>query len=700
MFIGFANAQDFRFRKNNHQWEDPAPIPLPVKKQFEHEDAVVLKEANKVNISWVKSQFVHLYYEKKIRIKLQTKEGVERCSRVTIPESFDPLYDYSSVPNDKKNEVDRPSYFNVRIIEFEARVIKPDGTVKPVRDALEIGRRRVRVDQALRYYNALSYTFVLRHLEPGDELELYYQYEVPYRDNWFYYTNARLFFHSDLPKQDYHLIVKYHPMLGTSIANHPADSVVRTKKRIIHHWHKTDLPGCLFERGARPHFDLPHLVYQVNPNDRLYYQSDPAALYVDSVPYWRYVMRLREQRAIWLQRVAQKRIPDKQNKLVYEFVASASRSDTTTLRKAMSAHNAIAKNFEYQNDNAYFAGLDGGLERMGTYTDKRIIREISRYNLYAKIFYHLELPYYTAYLVDNRVASVNKTYTSPLLYNEFAFAIPVGNTFVYMHPKKNKFGYYADELPFYWENSNAVLGSVYRLFGEMRPKLEFIRTHGSDAAVNYRNTNVSAKIDLEQQHINFEARVALSGQFSTMTRGKYLNAYVDSSVNPRYAQRLFEIGHVQVTENKMTYHATDYPFKTELRLKYKAGNKVKDEGNGVYAIDLRNWFNYIYLEKFDADQRQLPFYTDFVGQDHFKYYLEFDKGVEVVNKEELLAELNNTLGHFSVAITDAPGGIMLEVQLKVNSHRIPTHSVNDVATIYQQMEQLNKAVLRVKVTAD
>ena len=98
-------------------------------------------------------------------------------------------------------------------------------------------------------------------------------------------------------------------------------------------------------------------------------------------------------------------------------------------------------------------------------------------------------------------------------------------------------------------------------------------------------------VSLDSLLVNFNAKVNLSGQFSTMTRGYYLYQHIDSNVNPLYHRRICDINNsVSIKKCLVQKVIPDYPFAAYIQANY-ASNKIIDKtADKTYSINLENWF--------------------------------------------------------------------------------------------------------------
>ena len=85
-----------------------------------------------------------------------------------------------------------------------------------------------------------------------------------------------------------------------------------------------------------------------------------------------------------------------------------------------------------------------------------VLREISRYSAYTKMLLHYEQNYSVGYMMDKRMGYFSRAYQGIMSEHDFCFMIPHSRNWHYFYPKRAQYGYYTDELPFYWEGSGVL----------------------------------------------------------------------------------------------------------------------------------------------------------------------------------------------------------------------------------------------------
>ncbi len=706
-FINYSQAQNLAYRKYIYKWDDAIPPKIEISKQFLQEEAVILSEENKISISNNGEVPTFIDFQKKARIKFLTKEGISKYSKTTLPEYYDYTYDYRDVALKNRAIKKRPAYLNVNVIYFAARIIKSDGRIMPaiVNDSI-IKEFFLHYGVSKIPYNFEHYAFSISNLEVGDELEFDYKIDVPYNDNWYELNSARIFFNGNLPKLKYSLNINYRSNLEIDIKylnNAKPDSIKTIDNIISSYWHFDNLYGCINELGSRPYKSLPYIVYLLDSKS-LEYKTTEGNGYI---PFWVYNELKLHNLGLYHLRNNAGNI--EQSKLFRKSIHELCKEipDSMKFLKFKKIHHEIVNNFKYQDDHDYYTGEDFRKERIGEFVENKIIREISRYNLYPIIFENLETDYYTVYLLDKRFGEMNKDYFMPLWDIEYLFTIFDNNNPHYIYPKKSDFGFYLDELPFYKEDVTGLFSISFRPTVKQSDSgtktidlgIRTIITPYSIAQDNIRRNNIKVDINLDSLTTNFDARVSLSGQFSTMNRGCYLyDNYRDSSVNDLYSKRIWDINkNTKLLNKEITSKDESFPFAFNIRANFVSNQLIiKNVTEQTYTLDIKNWFNHIIYDNFNTTNRYLDFYPDFLGQDVYRYYITFDKDIELIEKVKDV-ELDNSLGKLSIKISQLkPNVIMLESNFIVINEKVPFDKINDVAEIYSNINKLNNSQITFK----
>lgn len=660
-------------------------------------DAFIISDQNTLNITGLVSDLMWMHYEREVTLVYRNQQAIESHGTFSLPESWDPAYDYRNVPLAERDEVHRPFLSDLKVKSFKGNVVNGKKE-EPLKFRVTNSR-----DEELfmnRVFPKNAWHYELKNIQPGDTVKLKYVWEIPYNENWFRFNGKRIFMHGDLPKQEFQLLITHNSRLNNTFSNLAEDSVVYTDKRVTrHYWSGKQLPGCINEPGARPYLDLPHIEMQLNTDNLRYHYVDQFSGMVLRAPYWRYVLKWRQARALWLIRVAQKKwVLDRQNKKVDAFLkkTTAGIHRNNRLEKLLAVHQEVAEDFDWQNDYEYYAQRDRKLERMGDFTEKKIIRDVSRYNLYCKYISRLGLSYKTAYLLDKRMGSIDKEFMSPLWDADFTFAMPSNGQLIYLYPKKSRFGYEADEMPFYWEGSNVLVTDPHDLWLGDRALPDFVETPASDAQNNMRVTSGLVMAELGQNKLEFDTRVSLSGQFSTMTRGYYLHEVKDSSVTNDYYQRIDDLPGVSNRRQQLTSFIPQFPYKANFRFKYGQDSQLLTD-SAIASIPLRGWFNCLGDEIPQAEGRALNWYPDFKYLDRFTYQIRFDRAVQLLDYS-IVEDIENEFGSIHLSVRqESEWEIWVTLEVEQNADVVPGHEVQKVAQLLHALDHLDQKSIKVRI---
>jgi len=306
-----------------------------------------------------------------------------------------------------------------------------------------------------------SWIFRITNLEQGDELELDYSYEGVFN----YDPTSRIFFNGELPKQNFDFTFKY-PQLDYFIityanGSNPTDSIMETNSRpksTEYHFSKKNLPGGLGEIGGRPYTQYPYITYYKHFRD-FGIMAPNAAFITQPLPYpWELIM-LKEVKYQPQNLRSYLSFNDKTTLVLNDFFNNEkSKVTDTSMAVIMSSmHHRLANDFKFRDDSKLFYGDDGENEHLGKYFEAETIREISRLRIYDELLLRFNRDYFASLFCDKRISTIDMNQYKKSTSFRRGFAIPCEQTFIYLYPKTSRFGYEANALPFYYEDTLAVI---------------------------------------------------------------------------------------------------------------------------------------------------------------------------------------------------------------------------------------------------
>lgn len=660
-------------------------------------DVIILDEKNDISITGLKASFITFSISKKLQFKALNQDGIKRISSFLLPETFDPTY-ISHFPKDRNYTY---AFSNMKCKYFKGTIKKANGdVVDAIVKQTIVPVKMVMVENNL-YGNFQKYAYQVTNIDPGDEVTIEYNYTITYLDNFGILSSFRIFFNSDIYKEKYQLTLSHQSNLNINICyknNAEPNNTTILDNIKTYQWTKNNLTGCINEEGSIPYLSLPNIVFSIKPLELLY--TLPYSFEEKYVPFYAYLSFQREKTQLGIAKSISQNVKTKQLLEFYDFVNIETKdikNDSLNYNKLLKIQNKIADEFTFANDTNYFKKLDIRDPKIGDEAKGHVLRDINRYDLYVALILKLGLSYFTAYVSDRRTGEINNDYFTPMYNSDYLFAIVLkNNTVQYLYPKKSKFGYYLNEMPFYFEDIKARLVSLddYRNYkNPINDSPRHIKVPNSIINDNVRKSNILVKINTDSLSLAFEAKINLSGQYSTLTRGVYQYNYLDETVNQLYNKKIWDLNdNVKLISKDITVTNKEFPFPTNVNAKYNARNLVAKKGD-TYSLDLKNWFNHIIYCNIDAINRQMDFYPDFVGKDSFVYYLQFDKNIKLINQIKN-TEIKNEFGELTINITPVGhDALRITTLFLTKNNKIASGKIETVKAIYDKIKDLNNSSL-------
>ncbi len=663
-------------------------------------DLVILNEENEIIFSGESMEFIGFTVNKKVHYKINTQAGLEKISKIVLPESFDPSY----VAHFPKARNYQNLYTRMKCDLFKAEIKSSSGEIRKAKLSAEIEEIKMHMPQENYYGTYLKYIYNIEDIQIGDELIVEYSYNMLYNENFYMLSGYRIFFHSDIPKLSYHLKIQHHSELVVDYSyfnDAEPDSLIDRDGLKKYYWNRENLAGCISEPGGKPYLALPYIVLTPRPYDLLY--TVPHSYEKRLTPIYSLFAGLREAQHFSISISIMEGVNTRQYEQIQHFLAdktSGTDIDSIRIKEFINIHNTIVDDFDFADDIDYFTREDRRNHRMGDYLMGNQIRDISRYDIYLALIRSLGLKYFTTYLCDNRSGMISDNFLKPMHQSDFMYTILLddGNAF-YLYPKKDKFGYYMDEIPFYYENAKGRLIHLldYRNTEEAISEeyREIILPKGN-IGHNTRNSRLMVEIDLKELSATFNAKINLSGQFSTMTRGAYQYDYSDETANKLYGKKIWEIGDgVKVLSKNVLIKDRIHPYPVEIRANYISDNSLT-LSNDTISLDVSNWFNHIIYQNFEIKNRQLDFYPDFANRDTYSYIIKFDEDVKMLGGIEPI-NINDELGTLIINAEQIDSR-----NIRITSHFALTDKIeiNRIALIkemYDKIQQLNQSSIKLLI---
>ena len=661
----------------------------------QHEDLIILNEEMEVNITGRKTYLMFASVTNNLTIVIKTSKGLSEFQPITLPKKFDELYIYHA-PTIRNIDWD---YDNIRVQSFDANIKSGHVTQRDIQVTQHIKTKRV-LDLAGFFGYIDQYEYLLENLQVGDTLQLSYKFEIPFKDNWVRLLSNRIFFHGKHPKKLYKLTWCYNKELKVDslFVNHDIPEVSLEGNKLCYHWSLQNLPGCLDEPGSKPYRTLPYFVFVPQSYDFEYTHYNS---YVQEFipPYFLEASKRQDDLEIenWDNVIGNKN----KNNICYQRVAdkinALAPDDKLGVGRLRYFQQFLVDSVNYDPAFSYYNhDEDHKIQRAGVELWAYILKDNNLERIYGNMVPKLGLDLFTAYPVDNRVGEISPQYNPTVKENDLLFAVVLNDqTLGFVIPKSDKNHYYFEELPFYYEEIPVLL-LHYTDYPSRLDKRNFntdfrqYTTPASNWKDNYRKIQSKVSIDLKNNTAEFQTRVILSGQYSTLTRCVYCSKPVDSTINPKYLEPIWNIAdNVEIKNVKPQHPMIYYPFKTTITAGYVASNLLAVEGN-QYTLKPGSWFKMIYSQDICNETRFLDYYSDFIGSDSYSYMLEFDKPIKLISSQDAINVTNN-YGHFSFLIKQiGENKILLNCNYNILAKKITKDSIGFVKEINQAISVLDQ----------
>lgn len=618
--------------------------------------------------------------------------GLNMFDNYSLPADFDPTF----IPHGPAVK-NLGNYYSAYKIESFKVIVKRKGK-KPFTPKF---KRRIKNIESFNLdylYNYAQNIYTFTDLMIGDEVKIQYTLTIPFRENYSRFASYRIFFNDSLPKLKYDLTIVNHESLDMELYQFNGAKTSKdytTDKIRFRNWRYENLPGCIYEPGSKPYLELPYLTWIINFYKYYVHNSND----LKNIPHYAVISSIREK--------------DLGNILTSigigsktkEFAAFSSTYDKLTkgLNKdftlVSTIHNHITDEFDYQNDKEFYRRNDLREEKLGECFANGILRDGSRYNLYYAILVKSGLQTYSSYIIDNRFGEISDQYFLPNFDNDHLLSVFFGENLTdYFLPKRHKFGWYYNELPFYYENSKVrqVHVTDYAVSGsEIKELFRTGNTNLSDPESNIRKHDFKVTVDSDAAMLLFSGSCDLSGQYSTLCRGAQMNGYKDPTVNRLYNKSLNEV--IPDCENKVDLAkgvSSTPPYVAHFESSFSSKGKVINEENGN-SIYLKNFFPHVIPQFSSAQNRYLDYYPDFKSKDTFTYEFQFTKPVELQNEKKI--SIDNSFGKLSFEVKqNSPLTILITSQYDVKTVKLGAEDFNKATEIFQAIEEINNYKLKIR----
>jgi hypothetical protein len=666
----------------------------------ENGDIIILNEDMKVSFVGKKAFYINVAVEREIEYQIVTEIANDLINPMILPQPFDEVYR----PHSSSIRNERRLFDEVFGVSFLVSIKNAEGEWKELPIEKKIIKNRI-VNQEDRFGYIDNYSYSYRKVLPGETIKINYKYIIPFKDNWERLLSTRLFLITKVPRQHYRFSLSHHFDLEAvlSCINVDQPDTDTVENIISYQWEFWHQPGSLGELGAHPQVNLPHVIFSPKPYEFLYEHYN--SFQQDFVELW-YILSYKKEQQM-MSAVDDYVIGSKdRDNLAFQKIAEKYKrmtlDDSIGIVRLRKLQRFIVDSVRYYNDYKFFNNEENykkdhpGIELSGN-----VIKEHTKEYIYAGLLPNLGYSFFTAYPSDKRSGFITKEYFAPLLDNESLFAAVLNNnTVAYIMPKSDMRNLYCEELPFYYEESPLMLIYTYDFAGYKRNfsnVLRIVNSPGSSIKDNYRKINSMAHVNIGENKVTFSTKISLSGQYSTLTRSIYKDEPCDSTINPLYLEKIWNIGENQKIENVSIENTAYYfPFKTAVNANYSVSGLIEEKGDSL-EIDISNWIKHVIYYEFNAENRFTDFYADFLGSDTWAYMLEFDNPVALPKSCQDI-DVENEFGCFKFSVKQiSENKILMSSYYNVKSTLVKKENIDKVAEIFNNIEANNSSILKVKV---
>jgi len=687
-FIFFLSLSLLSFGQFQHS-------SFSIEKMLAGKSAYIIDENLEINIYGKDSErddYRAFNVSRNFTVKVLSSNGLKIFQEMTLPEDFDPTYRPHASP--VKNI---GIYYSGYKVESYRVMVKRNGK-KPFSPKV---KKKINFIESFNLdyiyeYSQISYT--IEGIEIGDEVTISYELIIPFEENYSRFASYRIFHHDTLPKLKYKFTLTHHELLDIELYqnnNAVAKRQVVEKKIVKRIWEYENLPGCIKETGSRPYTELPHITWVINHYKYYVHNSNIPR----NVPHYAIIASLKSKDlpdilvAIDVGSKSKQYAPFNKT---YEKIAKDFPDNYTAIK---AIHTEITENFIYKKDKEYYLQNDLRGKRFGEFFENGILRDVNRYETYFAIFVKARAQFYSAHIIDKRFGEVSDEYFHSNFDSDFLLTIYFGERIIdILLPKRNNFGWYYNEIPFYWEDCKARLVNITDYAHYRNPIKETFRslqTHLTSFNDNIREHKIKVMVDMNEDSTQFSGSVFLQGQYSTMCRFSYLKGYKDPTVNTKYNKTLWQfISSNDKGEVVGQSISSNFPFQSKFDMLFNSTDIITKDNNG-YVIDLKNWFPHISPKVNSEQNRFLTYYPDFLGEDRFEYELQFKDAVEL--ETPVTFGFENEFGYYKFSVyQESPVKIVISSEFHVNNSSISSEDYDVVQDIFKAISLANKYKLKVK----
>ncbi|MDD2963526.1 MAG: hypothetical protein PHQ65_14430 [Bacteroidales bacterium] len=613
------------------------------------ESIEIVNDQMSVDMTGVKSSMIRFSVKRNVVLVIRTKEGLRDLNHMLIPEFFDQINITHAPSNIRQEKV----YDNVKVDSVAAW--KFTGGVE---NKIQASKRLCSfktITDIDRYGQLNYYRLSLTGAGVGDTLRLYYAASIPLEENWHHLFSIRMFHHSRWPRRNYHLTWTYPTRIDVDTLFFKSRPVVsKSNGQTVFEWSMTNLAGSLDENNGRPYMELPWFAF--NPKLSEFMMLQYSNFDQEYIPSW-ILMSYHRESAVTLARINVQqgvRTTDllKFNKVV-DTIKQRFPADSSGFKTLGWFQKLMVEKAKYDMDVKYYSNeANYLLNKPGGDMASCLIRDRNRLTAYSNMLLRFDFSVLLAYPMDKRAGTISSKYFPNMVFDDLLFLTVLrDSSLVWIYPISDKARFYADELPFYFENTDVMLTVFTQMRGykrDMSSDAMFFHTPASKTSDNTRKVNGLVEMDLVNGKAKFSSRVSLSGQYSTICRNTYRGLPVDSTVNMLYHKRVSDISpETKILRTKNGAVADKFPFLTQTTTEYET--PLPAWVSDTLTVDLSKWFHHVVDHEVAVGKRFTSYYPDFTGSDSWSFMIKLNQPASLL-ADLTPVKISNDFGQYSFEI--------------------------------------------------
>lgn len=328
------------------------------------------------------------------------------------------------------------------------------------------------------------------------------------------------------------------------------------------------------------------------------------------------------------------------------------------------------------------------------FMNKRKIDSDNLLLVYDKIFEYLGINYYIGFGRSKYEGEFDISFVAPHMITNSFLSFELDGFFYFLFLKNSVNSYELGEIPTELQGTNTMLISKLRIPDRIK-QATLITT---DKASNFRRVKITANVDLESSKISGTVKRQYSGSVATLRRPYYKNfipSELKKILNEVYRQRNSNY----IIDSVTTDHSASYKFPYTFNVNYDY--HLVDPGilnlePALYSISLAKWLENGIIES-TTKKRITDFYSECLYSDNMKFYIMFNKKVEINNKQDIETKVVNEFGSFSLSVKQInETTILVESNYEVNSQMLSKNNYNLVEELENAFNKANTNQLVVK----